>query len=86
LRARVGSPGRSDLCPVRAIDYDEPRAPDRSTGRNRSRHDPVGPGRQWLATDPGRDLNTVDPAVAPYTETSDAAAVGRHLEDDELDE
>ena len=83
---RVCVPGRSDLASARAIDDDEPRASDRSTARNRSRHDRVRPRRQSFAADPGGDPNTVYSPVAPDTETSDAAAVGRQLEDDELDE
>ena len=83
---RVGVSGRSDLASARAIDDDEPRASDRSTARNRSRHDRVRPRRQSFAADPGGDPNTVYSPVAPDPETSDAAAVGLQLEDDELNE
>ena len=76
LESRLGSPDRRRRAArVRPFDPPEPLAPRPCTSRA-----PVVRDR------PGWDRNTVDSPVAPYTETSDAPAVGRHLEDDELDE
>jgi hypothetical protein len=39
-----------------------------------------------MASDTAAEPDAVDAAVPPHAETPDAAAVGRHLDDDELDE
>jgi len=79
--AHIGSAGCAELDPADVVDRDEPRAADRST--RAAHHDPVRPRLE--PTWPGAEPDVVDPSVAPHPEAPDAAAIGRQLEQVELD-
>jgi hypothetical protein len=68
------------------MDDDQSRMPDRSSGRERPHHDRVRAGRERVASDARAEPKAIDASMAPHPEAPDAAAVGRYLADDELDQ